>query len=60
MNRFMKRKQTEVWLREGLRKEKMKTVAEKEKADRTALLSTQAYRTAPGRKRSLRACGLSR
>ena len=50
MNRFMKRKQTEVWLREGLRKEKMKTVAEKEKADRTALLSTQAYRTALGTK----------
>ena len=58
MNRFMKRKQTEVWLREGLRKEKMKTVAEKEKADRTALLSAQAYRTALGRKRSLNFRGL--
>ena len=58
MNRFMKRKQTEVWLREGLRKEKMKTVAEKEKADRTALLSTQAYRTALGRKLSLNFRGL--
>ena len=58
MNGFMKRKQAEVWLKEGLRKEKMITVAEKEKVDRTALLSVQAYRNALGRKRSLSFWGL--
>lgn len=58
MNGFTERKQTEVWVKEGLRKEKMITVAEKVKADQTALLSVQAYRTALGRQRSLSFWGL--
>ena len=44
MNRAGKRKQTEIWLREGLGKEKEKTAAEMEKKERTVLLSVQAFR----------------
>lgn len=58
MNIFTKRKQTELWLREGSRREKMRTAVDGEKADRTVLLSVQAYRDMLGRKRSLNFRGL--
>lgn len=58
MNGSTKRKQTEVWLKQKLRKEKMITVAEKEKADQTAFFSVQAYRNMLGRKRSLNFWGM--
>ena len=58
MNRAGKRKQTEIWLREGLGKEKEKTAAEMEKKERTVLLSVQAFRNGLSRKRSLKFRGL--
>ena len=58
MNRAGKRKQTEIWLREGLGKEKEKTAAEMEKKERTVLLSVQAFRNGLSMKRSLKFRGL--